>query len=354
MKKKLVYLCCIFLIVGAVSAGAVGLAGNGVVGKDAGKSDTSGDVSEEFLVVTSFYPVYLLTCNLADGVPGVTVRNLTESHAGCIHDYQLTTEDMRLLSEADLFILNGGGMEAFIEQAAGLRADLTMAEASEGISFTDTASEHSHDHEEHDHAQAGGEDGAQSGVSGNGENPEMEHSHSEEGNAHVWTDPERYLMQLSNVTEALCEADPANEERYRENAKRYGDEVQQVEAELVQLRERAEGVPVVLFHDAFVYLADTLGMEILHTASLDEDTTISAGELAEMIEEMRYHGGYMIWEENDVNNPAGERLAEEVEGHIYELNPLTSGTSGASLSAYIDGMRQNIAVIKEALTDAGY
>ena len=62
----------------------------------------------------------------------------------------------------------------------------------------------------------------------------------------------------------------------------------------------------------------------------------------------------MIWEENDVNNPAGERLAEEVEGHIYELNPLTSGTSGASLSAYIDGMRQNIAVIKEALTDAGY
>ena len=54
-----------------------------------------------------------------------------------------------------------------------------------------------------------------------------------------------------------------------------------------------------------------------------------------------------------MRNPAGETLAQETGARCYELNQLTSGSAEDPLSAYLDGMRQNIAVIKEALADVG-
>ena len=77
-----------------------------------------GEETDGLLCVTSFYPVQLLAESVAEGAEGVTVRNLTENHSGCIHDYTLTTQDMRLLSEAELFLINGGEMELFLEKAA--------------------------------------------------------------------------------------------------------------------------------------------------------------------------------------------------------------------------------------------
>ena len=316
MKKKLIYLLAVFLMVEAICAGVVGLA------------RTSAQEEEDLLIVTSFYPVYLLTRNLTEGAGGVTVRNLTENHSGCIHDYQLTTEDMRLLEEADLFFINGGGMESFMEEAATLMPDLSVVSAGEGIGLIENNSLHVH---------------------GEGNT----HDHFEEYNAHVWTDPSRYLIQIENLTNALCEYDPANEDRYRRNAEEYGARVSELEEELETLRECVQGVPVVLFHDAFVYLADALGMEIIDTVDLDADTSLAPGDLTEMIEETAAHGGKMYWEEAGVRNPAGEMLAQETGARGYELNPLTSGSEEDPLSAYLDGMRQNIAVIKEALADAG-
>ena len=41
-------------------------------------------------VVTSFYPVWILTLNLTRGLEDhVTVRNLAAPSVGCLHDYQL-------------------------------------------------------------------------------------------------------------------------------------------------------------------------------------------------------------------------------------------------------------------------
>ena len=66
-------------------------------------------------VVTSFYPIWLLALNLADGVPGLEVRNLAAPDTGCLHDYQLQTGDMKTLAEADLFLVNGAGMESYLD-----------------------------------------------------------------------------------------------------------------------------------------------------------------------------------------------------------------------------------------------
>ena len=59
--------------------------------------------------------MYVLAENLTEGVSGIEVSNLTENQTGCLHDYQLTSRDMKLLSRADVFLVNGAGMELFME-----------------------------------------------------------------------------------------------------------------------------------------------------------------------------------------------------------------------------------------------
>jgi zinc transport system substrate-binding protein len=102
MKKKLVILLSIMLVI---------ILGSSLVVAFAKKETRQKD---KLTIVTSFYPMYLLTQNIVDGL-NVEVINLTDYKVGCLHDYQLTTLDMQKLNSADVFIMNGGGMENFAE-----------------------------------------------------------------------------------------------------------------------------------------------------------------------------------------------------------------------------------------------
>ena len=71
---------------------------------------------QAFEVLTSFYPMYLLTVNVAGGIDGVNVKNMAEQNVGCLHDYTLRTGDMRMIHAADVVVINGAGMESFTDK----------------------------------------------------------------------------------------------------------------------------------------------------------------------------------------------------------------------------------------------
>ena len=110
--------------------------GNREDGDAAISSKTDGN--DTFNVVTSFYPVYIAAKNVIGDVEGVELHNLTEPQTGCLHDYQLTPQDMISLSHADLFLVNGGGIESFLSDVFTSYPELPVAEASEGIDFLET------------------------------------------------------------------------------------------------------------------------------------------------------------------------------------------------------------------------
>ena len=88
----------------------------------------SGSKQEEqtLTVVTSFYPMYIAALNVIGDTDGVHLQNPSEPQTGCLHDFQLTPEDMKLLSKADVFIINGGGIESFMKDVAKSYPDLTI------------------------------------------------------------------------------------------------------------------------------------------------------------------------------------------------------------------------------------
>ena len=167
MKNKckfvgIMFLCILIVCTLAVmayehTAGKTGTAGEMSDASDSAKNTDEAD--DMLTVVTSFYPMYIATLNIVDGVEGVRLENLSEPQTGCLHDFQLTPEDMKLLSTADVFVINGGGIESFMSDVAKAYPKLDVVEACEDVvllSDDESDSDHDHDHDadadsDHDH-----------------------------------------------------------------------------------------------------------------------------------------------------------------------------------------------------------
>lgn len=284
---------------------------------------------ETFLLVTSFYPMYVLAENVTAGVEGIEVTNLTENQTGCLHDYVISPQDMRRLDEADAFLINGAGMELFLEKIMKNTPKLPVIEASHGIPLLEG--------EEHDHE----EEEQESGHDGHGHE---EHSHA--ANGHVWMDVERYRVQLAAVTKELRDLMPKQADAISQAAAAYDNKLQVLAEGVKDLKEHTEGIHVVIFHEAFAYLAESLGMDVLMAFSLDENSEPSPGEITEAIEEINYHGTALILIEKEYASHANSILAD-ADAKVVYINPLTTGDGAAD--SYLSGMWENLNAIRQVV-----
>ena len=106
-------------------------------------------------IVTSFYPIYISTLNIVKDIPNVTLTNMTKSQTGCLHDYQLTPQDLKTLENADILIINGAGMESFLDTIISQYPNLEIIDASSELNLLeDDIHSHDDDHDaddDHDH-----------------------------------------------------------------------------------------------------------------------------------------------------------------------------------------------------------
>lgn len=357
MKKKLGVLLIVFVVMIVCSVIVIW-------------STQKGNESEksEIAVVTSFYPMYILTENLAKNVPGVKVVNLTENQTGCLHDYQLTTQDMIEIDHASMLVLNGGGMEGFIENVIEQYPELPVVRASEGIELLPTASQHSHEHNHedeennsHESEEAHVHEGEESHSHESEEEvhvheDEENHSHEEESheahdhgeyNAHVWMNMNNYLVQMENVYEALVDLDPAHESLYEANYKEYREKVEELKEQFEEALNDTTGREVVIFHDSFAYLAQEIGLDIAYTVNLDDETYLSAGEVKEIIDEVKKHGIQVLFTEEQYSDSIAKSIANETDASVYVIDSLVTGEN--NIDAYLNGMRNNLKTMKEAL-----
>ncbi len=323
--------------------------------------------TDGLLCVTSFYPVQLLAESVSAGAEGVTVRNLTENHSGCIHDYTLTTQDMRLLSEAEVFLINGGEMELFLEKAASEYKNLTIVDTSEGYEFLEGVG-HAHDHGEaaeeghpedctnptHHHEEEYDEAHVESCTDPTHHHEEEQDSHdghSHAINAHIWMDIDGYLLQLERVEKAFVHADPAQAALYHKNAEACRNELTTLKEEYEATRTALAGKETVVFHEGFVYLFNMLGVESVHCLAMDSDTQIAAGEAAEIMEECRLHGITVLFAEEAYAKNVTDTFGRELDGTVVTLDPVTgtdiSGDAISGVTEYCVRMRRNLERILE-------
>ena len=272
--------------------------------------------------VTSFYPMYIFAQNVAKDVPGVQIVNLAGESTGCLHDYQLKTRDMATLEKADALIINGGGMEQFMDKVIAQQPQLAVINASEGIDMLCSEDDHGHDHGDHDHAH-------------------------EALNAHVWLDPSLAIRQVQNIADGLAAADGEHAEAYQANAAAYIARIETLRDELAQQLAPLGGSEIVTFHEAFTYFAKAYGLHVAAVIAGDSGEEPSTRQIAKLCDLVDSLAVKALFIEPQYPAKTAETIARETGAKLYTLDPVVMGDGSAD--SYENLMRENARVLQEAL-----
>lgn len=265
------------------------------------------DENTEYTVVTSFYPMYIAAMNVVGDCENIKLENLSEPQTGCLHDFQLTPADMQLLSGADAFVVNGGGIESFLSDVASQYPKLQIINASEKVDLI-------------------------------------------EDNAHAWMSVEDYMVQVETIAEELGNLDEQDAELFSRNAAAYLEKLQGLQEEIDEVKTLTTGADIVIFHEAYEYVAEEFGMNVTYVMDLDEERQVSAGEVADVMKEIDEGQVHIILAEELYGKDMGDMVERETNARVYYLDTLVRGEYDAD--SYLNAMENNIKLLKEAFTDA--
>lgn len=258
-------------------------------------------------------PVAQFAEAIADGA-GLTVTQVISDNVSCLHDYTLSVRQMEALSESDLVLLSGAGLEEFMEDV--LTTAEAVADCSAGVPILEMDG-HGHEEQEHDH----------------------HHEHD----PHIWLSPDNAAIMAENICAALTERYPEHTNLFRANTDKLIDQLNDLqiygEENLSQLSCRE----LVTFHDGFAYLAHCFDLEIAAAMEEESGSEASAADLIEIIHIIEHHDIPAIFTEVNGSVSAASIIEAEIGTPAYTLDM-------AMNSDYFAAMTQNIDTLKEALS----
>lgn len=259
-------------------------------------------------VVTSFYPVWIITLNLTEGIDELDVVNLTESAGGCLHDYSLQPSDKVALSGADALLINGAGMESFLPVVLRDLPDLPVIDASSGIALLETDEE-------------------------------------DEFNSHIWLDPQNVIRMAANLAEGLISRFPSCEDRLRANLLSYQERIEGLRTAMRMELGEAALSDVLIFHEALPYFAQACDLPVLATVCKEPEDDLSASQLARILELIRSGGPLPVILKSTEPDRASEVLVAETGAPVCELDTLVSGPAAPPLDYYETVMLHNLETV---------
>ena len=265
--------------------------------------------AKEIKIVASFYPMYIMAKNVAKDVPGVSVQNLTPPLTGCLHDYTVTTNDMKKLADAQVFVANGAGMESFLDKIIAQHPTIKIIQLSEGIPLI-------------------------KGEGNEGDNP------------HLWVSISNAIIQVKNLGKAMEEFDSLHKELYAKNTADYVAKLETLRQKMHSELAPYKGRSIITFHEAFPYFAQEFDLKIAAVVEREPGSEPSAKELADTIELVKKNGIPALFSEPQYPAAAAGTIAKETGAKVYVLDPAVTGPD--DYDAYINIMDDNLKVLKQA------
>jgi zinc transport system substrate-binding protein len=276
-----------------------------------GSQNNTGINGKAVTIAASFYPMYIMAINVAKDMPNVKVIDMTKPTTGCLHDYTVTPDDMKNLEGAQFFIINGAGMESFMDKVISQFPALKIIDSSTGIEL----------------------------IKGEGD---------EGDNPHLWVSISNAIQQVKNIGSTLASLDPDNASKYNANTDAY---VKKLEVERDKMHKALDSVKnrdIITFHEAFPYFAKEFNLNIAGVIEREPGSQPSAKELADTIATINSLGVKALFAEPQYPATAAETIAEETGAKVYTLDPAVTGPMDAD--AYITIMDNNLKVLQQALS----
>lgn len=262
-----------------------------------GCGNGSGPAAQGDTVLATTYPMYYLTSRLLEGAEDMTAELMISDSVSCLHDYTLTTAQMKKIQQADMIVMNGGGLEDFMASA------LESIPAEQIIVAQET------------------------------EEP------------HYWLNPQQYQAAGVAISEALIQRYPEAHQVLSDNLRTLTAELEALQAELQSTLSGITSRELITFHDGFAQFADAFDLTILAAIEEEEGAEASAGELKEICDLIETHHIPAIFVEKNGSTNAADIITRETGVKVFTLNTMMDGQTD-----YFTAMRENVQAVKEALS----
>src|SRR3990172_9416773 len=245
------------------------------------------------------------------------------------HAFEPTPRDAQALAEADVVLINGFGLEAFLEdlirQAGGSAPVVSASLGIVPLSFEGEEQE--------------GEGGAHE-----------EHA----ADPHTWLDPNNVATWTETIEAALSALDPKRAEVFASNGQAYRAELATLDGEIRHLASRIppENRKMVTDHDELGYFAEAYGFTVVGTvipgaSSLAEP---SARQLADLLDLVKAQQVPAMFVSSVVNPALVETFAADAGIRVATLYAHSLTAPDGPAPTYLELMRYNAETIAAALT----
>jgi len=256
--------------------------------------------TDKMTVYTSFYAMYDFTRTI--GGEDVVIENVVPTGSE-VHDFELSAMDMAKISEADLFVYNGKGMEHWAEDIADvLPEDVTVVCTSDNV------------------------------------------LDSKETDPHVWLGFDNAKAQLSAICNALSEKDSEKATDYKARLDEYTSKLDTLKVEY----ENAglSGKKIFVTHGAYGYLCSDFGMEQIALEGISGESDPSPAQMAKVVDEIKAEGAKCIFYDPLEGDKIAQAVAQETG---IEALPLYTFEGDSENRDYLTIMTLNLEQLKKAL-----
>jgi zinc transport system substrate-binding protein len=258
-------------------------------------------------VVATFYPLGDFAQHVGgeDVVVTLAAPNGTEPH-----EFEPTLKDVERYEEADVFIMNGGEVDAWAKDVADevSRRGGTVVNMSSVIELT-------------------------------GDDP------------HIWLDPVYAKRMATAIADALAVADKEHAIAYARRAFTYETALSALDTDFATGLKQCRIRHIIVAHDAFSYLAKRYTFTAHPILGLSPEEEPSAKKMAELSALAKRLKVTVVFFEELTNPAFAETVADEARATVKVLSPLEGLTKEdeASGKGYIELMQENLTALRGAM-----
>jgi len=295
----------------------------------------------------------------------VTLNTLVKANSDA-HTFDPSPKTVRVVSKADLLVINGLGFEGWIPrlvESANFKG--VQVTSSDNLPLLTGSCDHHHGHEEdhHDehekehHDEHENEHHDEHEKAHHDEHENEHHDEHEQDNdkctdPHAWHSISTIKGYSRNIADGLIKVDPINADYYNANLSAYLTKLNMLDSEIKMMFDSVaqQNRNVIVAHDAFAYFAQAYGITFHALQGTSTDSKASAADVAAIIDQIRSQKIKAIFIENITDNRLIKQISEDtkatVAGKLYS-DALSSSDEQAS--TYLQMMKYNATTIYNAI-----
>lgn len=170
----------------------------------------------------------------------------------------------------------------------------------------------------------------------------------QEGNPHIWLDPEVAKINVVRIAQVLSEIDTAGKEFYRERAEVYSRQIDSLQTVLSQVVSGLKNRRFVAMHNSWSYFCRAFGFKMVAAIEPLPGQEPSVRTIAALAKQMRAESVKVIVIEPHHNPDVAQALARATGANMVVLSEFTGILPGAA--SYLELLEYNARMLVRELS----